>query len=115
MNPVRSGPRAILLSLALALLIIGSAQWVAVVAVYVMEPPPAEPDSLILVVLAALTLGPCIALGLATRRARVVARTWDLGKVGGNVLMFVSILMVAILGIAGLYPVVRLMKTFVAH
>ena len=113
MQPVRSGPRAILLSLALALLIIGSAQWVAVVAVYLMEPPPAEPDPLILVVVAALTLGPSVALGLAARRARVVATSWDLGKAGGNVLLFVSIVMVAILGIAGLYPVVRLVKMFV--
>ena len=115
MKPVRSAPRAILLSLVSAVLIAGSASFVAAVAAYVMLPPPAEPDPLILVIVAALTLGPSITLLVATRRARAVSASWDLGKGGRNVLVILSVLIAGILGIAGLYPVVRLVKMVVAH
>ena len=115
MKPVRSAPRAILLSLISALLIVGSAGFVAAVAAYVMLPPPSEPDPFILVIVAALTLGPSIMLLLATTRARAVSLSWDLGNTGRKVLVTVSILMAGILAVAGMYPVLRLVKMFVAH
>jgi len=115
MKPVRSGPRAILLSLAVALLIAFSASFVVAVAVYLMGPPRAEPDPFVLVIVAASTLGPGILLGIATKRASKVSLGWDLGKVGENILVLVSALVAALLGIAGLYPVVRLVKMVVAQ
>ena len=115
MNPARRPWRAILLSLASGLLIAGSTPFVAAVAVYVMAPPPAEPDPTFLVILAGLTLGPSIMLGIAARRASLVSLHWDLGKAGGQILMLVSILLAAILGICGLYAVVRFVKLVWAH
>ena len=84
----------------------------AAVTVYVMSPPPAEPDPTFLGILAAITLGPSIMLGNAARRASRVSIQWDLSKVGGHILMFVSFLLAAILGICGMYAVVRLVKMF---
>lgn len=115
MQPIRSGPRAIILGLVLAVLIAASAPLVASVAAYLMGPPRAEPDPFILVLLAALTLGPSIVLGVATRRAHVVAPSWDLGRTGARVLIVVSAVIVIFLGIAGLYPVVRLLRMVFAH
>ncbi len=84
MKTARGSWRAILLSLALALLIVGSVPYVAAVAVYVMSPPPEEPDPTFLAIVAGLTLGPGIMLAVATRRARLVSRHWDLGEVGAR-------------------------------
>ena len=115
MKPVRSAVRAILLSLAVALLIALSAPFAAAVAVYLKGRPRAEPDPFILVIVAASTLGPGVLLGIATKRAREVSLGWDLGKAGRNILVFVSALVATILGIAGLDPVVRLVKMVLAQ
>jgi hypothetical protein len=98
------------LSLASGLVVAGSAPFVAAVAVYVMSPPPAAPDPTFVGILAAITLGPSIVLGIAARRASRASLHWDLSKAGGRVLMFASYLLSAILGICGLYAVVRLIK-----
>jgi hypothetical protein len=112
MNAVRRPRRAILWSLAWGLLIACSAPFVAAVTVYVTGPPPAEPDPAILVILVGLTLGSSIMLGIAVRRARLVSTHWDLGPVGGRVLMFASLLLAAILGIAGVYTLFRIVTLF---
>jgi hypothetical protein len=92
------------------LVIACSAPFVAAVTVYVMSPPPAEPDPTFVGIFAAITLGPSIMLGIAARRASRVSLQLDLGKTGGRVLMFVSYILAAILWICGMYAIVGLVK-----
>jgi hypothetical protein len=49
-------------------------------------------------------------LVIYARRASLVSLHWDLGKVGGRVLMFLTYVLAGTLGICGLYTVVRLVK-----
>jgi hypothetical protein len=110
MRPVRSTWRGILSTLVLALFIAGSAPLVTTVAVYVMAPPRANPDPAILVIIAGLTLGPSMMLGIAIRRAHLVSVNWDLGKVGMRILMLGSLLITALLAFCGLYAVARFVE-----
>jgi hypothetical protein len=110
MRPVRNHWRVILSRLVLALLIAGSAPLVVTVAAYLMAPPRAHPDPAIFVIIAGLTLGPSMMLGIAIRRARLVSVHWDLGKVGVGILMLGSLLIAAILAFCGLYAVARFVE-----
>jgi hypothetical protein len=110
MRPVRSTWRVILSSLGLALLIASGAPLVIAAMAYVMGPPRANPDPAIFVIIAGLTLGPSVMLGIAVRRASNVSAQWDLGKVGSRILIFVSILITGILAYCGLYAVARFVE-----
>ena len=112
LNTSRGSWRTILLSLVSGLAIACSTPFVVAVTVYAMSPPPAEPDPTFVAIFAAITLGPSIMLGNAARRASRVALQFDLGKVGGRVLMVASFLLAAVLGICGMYAVVQLVKMF---
>lgn len=80
MRPVRSTWRAILSSLAWSLLIVSCAPLLTVVAAYMMAPQRSDPDPAILVIIAGVTLGPSLVLGISVRRARVVSVHWDFGN-----------------------------------
>ena len=84
-------------------------------AAYTMGPPRAHPDPAIFIVIAGLTLGPSLVLGIAVRRARLVSAHWDFGKVGSRILIFVSLLTAALLAFCGLYAVVRFVELVWAH
>jgi hypothetical protein len=116
MKPDLRRPLGILRSLLWALLIAVSAPLLVALVVYATAPPRADPDPAFLVLVATLTLGPSILLGRAVRRARMTGlATWDLGPTTGRLLMVVSILVALVLGLAGLYPVVRLLKLTIGH
>jgi hypothetical protein len=114
LKTARGSWRKILLGLVSGLLIACSTPFVVALAVYVASPQPEEPDPTFVGILAAITIGPSIMLGLAARGASRVSLQWDLGQTGGRVLMFASYLLAAILGICGLYAVVRLVKLLAA-
>lgn len=108
-SPDRSPWRTILVRLAQGSLIAFSAGPVTAVAAYLMGPPRANPDPSIFVVVAAMTLGPGVALAWAARRARV-ARPLDLGKLGTNIFILVALVIAAILSTAGVYSLIRLVR-----
>ena len=56
-------------------------------------------------------LGPSIALGLAIRRARVVAAQVELDRIGRNVLIALASLLALTLGLGGLYAIARYVQS----
>jgi hypothetical protein len=98
----------ILLRLAAGLLMVAAATQMVAAWAYVMGPTRADPDPFIFVVLAVIMLGPSLILGIAIRRARLASLPWDFGSVGRRILIVVSSLVAAVLGLGGVYAIARL-------
>ena len=103
---------------ALALLVCGSGPLMAITldrTLKVTRHP--NPDPFLLAILAVLTFGPSMVVVVAVRRTRLGASgaaSEDLRKLAVDIVVLVSSLLVVILGLGGVYALVRLFQLVTA-